>query len=147
MHLLALLGLLWQISLLFHILQWWNPYTFKYLKPEKRHPFWAEPTRMAAPSLYTAVLFFFVLFKDIKEFASEASARERARSAITGKIKNYFLLPPPLRTPLRWRSINPSRFTFYHPRSTDFEEKIEGLWTGYVCPITRENNHFLFWSL
>ena len=43
----TLLGLLWQISLLFHILQWWNPYPFKYLKPEKRHPFWAEPTRMA----------------------------------------------------------------------------------------------------
>ena len=24
------------------------------------------------------------------------------------------------------------RFIFYHPRSTDFEEKIEGLWTGYL---------------
>ena len=36
----------------------------------------------------------------------------------------------PTTTPLRWRSINPLRFKFYHPRSTDFEEKIEGLWTG-----------------
>ena len=23
------------------------------------------------------------------------------------------------------------RYIFYHPRSTDFEENIEGLWTGY----------------
>ena len=30
-------------------------------------------------------------------------------------------------TPLRWRSINPTWFIFYHARSTDFEEKIEGL--------------------
>ena len=33
----------------------------------------------------------------------------------------YFLLPPPLPL-LRWRSINPLRFIFYHPCSTDFEE-------------------------
>ena len=30
----------------------------------------------------------------------------------------------PTTIPLRWRSINALRFTFYHP--TDFEEKIEG---------------------
>ena len=35
-----------------------------------------------------------------------------------------FLFVP---TPLLWRSINPLRFTFYHPRSTDFEKEIEGL--------------------
>ena len=29
--------------------------------------------------------------------------------------------------PVRWRSINPLRIIFYHTRSTDFEEKIEGL--------------------
>ena len=44
----------------------------------------------------------------------------------------YFLLPPPL-PPLRWRPINPLRYIFYHPRSTYFEEKIEGLWTGYIA--------------
>ena len=44
----------------------------------------------------------------------------------------YFLLPPPL-PPLRWRPINPLRFIFYHPRSTYFQEKIEGLWTGYIA--------------
>ena len=33
-------------------------------------------------------------------------------------------------SPLCWRSINPPRFIFYHALSTDFEDKIEGLWTG-----------------
>ena len=37
----------------------------------------------------------------------------------------------PTTAPLHWLSINPLRFIFYHPRSTDFEENIEGcLWTG-----------------
>ena len=40
-----------------------------------------------------------------------------------------FLFVP---TPLYWRSINPLRFIFYHPRSVDFEKEIEGLWTGYL---------------
>ena len=40
-----------------------------------------------------------------------------------------FLFVP---TPLHWRSINPLRFIFYHPRSVDFEKEIEGLWTGYL---------------
>ena len=29
-------------------------------------------------------------------------------------------------------AINPLWFIFYHPRSTNFEEKMEGLWTGYL---------------
>ena len=44
--------------------------------PEKRHPFWAEPTSMAQPVHRRFIYFFFALFKDIDEFASEASARE-----------------------------------------------------------------------
>ena len=47
--------------------------------------------------------------------------------ALYKKVIFYFILPSPTTTPLRWRSINPLRFIFYHPRSTDFEEKIEGL--------------------
>ena len=55
-------------------------------------------------SLYTdVVLFCFPLFS--KTSASEASARER-----------------------EWAR---ERKIYYHPCSTDFEEKIEGLWTGY----------------
>ena len=34
---------------------------------------------------------------------------------------------PPSTTPFRWPSINPLRFILYHPGSTDFEEKIDGL--------------------
>ena len=50
---------------------------------------------------------------------------ERARTSAEGEKEKS-----PTTIPLRWRSINPLRFIFYHP--TDFEEKIEGLWTGYA---------------
>ena len=50
--------------------------------------------------------------------------RRRARTSVEREKEKY--------TPLRWRSINLLRFIFYHPRSTYFEEKIEGLWTGYL---------------
>ena len=42
---------------------------------------------------------------------------------------SIFFFPTP--TPLRWRSINLPRFIFYHALSTDFEEKIGGVITGY----------------
>ena len=51
----------------------------------------------------------------------------------------------PTTTLLRWRSINPLWFIFYHPRSTDFEEKIES--RGSVirlfvsCHVTEANCH------
>ena len=69
-------------------------------------------------SLYTdVVLFFFSFFSK-----TSASSRER---------KIYLLFSSsPTTTPLRWWSINPPRFMFYHARSTDFEEKVEGPWTG-----------------
>ena len=38
----------------------------------------------------------------------------------------------PTPTPLCWQSINPPQFIFYHGCSTYFEEKIEGLWIGYL---------------
>ena len=41
--------------------------------------------------------------------------------------------------PLRWRS-SPEDFIFYHAHLTDFEEKIEGLWTGY----TKEERIWIF---
>ena len=37
----------------------------------------------------------------------------------------------PTTTPLHWRSINPPWLLFFITRPTDFEEKIEGLGTGY----------------
>ena len=72
-------------------------------------------------------IFLIVFFENIGERACEASARERAGSA---RKKNKELSSSPTTTSLRWRSINPLRFIFYHPCSTDFEGKIEGLWTG-----------------
>ena len=47
----------------------------------------------------------------------------------------------PTTTPLRWWSINLLQFIFYHSRSTDFEEKIEGLWSAQQTNIL--NNYAL----
>ena len=71
------------------------------------------------------------LFKTIDNYRCEDYLHQvtntRYRIALTKlRLSTNFLLPPPP-TPLRWRSINPPRFIFYHARSTDFEEKIEGL--------------------
>ena len=68
----------------------------------------------------TQTLFYF----SYRYFGKHRGARERARK------ENKELSSSPTTTRLRWRSINPLPFIFYHPRSTDFEEKIEGLWTG-----------------
>ena len=68
-------------------------------------------------SLYTDVVFFF-FFRSFRKhrWAGKHVGRKNSSSPTT--------------TPLCWRSINPLQFIFYHPRSTNFEEKIEGLWTG-----------------
>ena len=52
-------------------------------------------------------------------FENNGERSERARTSAEGEKEKS-----PATIPLRWRSINPLRFTFYHP--TDFEEKIEG---------------------
>ena len=64
-----------------------------------------------------------LLYFSFRCFGKHRRARER-------KIKKRLFSSSPTPTPLRWGSINPPRFIFYHARSTDFEEKIEGLWTG-----------------
>ena len=64
-------------------------------------------------------LFYF----SFRPFQKHRRGSENKRGARERKI--------PSTTLLRWRSINPLRFIFYHPRSTDFQEKIEGLWTGH----------------
>ena len=56
------------------------------------------------------------------------NAKKRSVTSLYTDVLLLFFSPTP--TLLRWRSINPPRFFFYHPRSTDFEEKIEGLWIG-----------------
>ena len=58
------------------------------------------------------------------------SASSQAKLARENEREALLFSSSPTTTPLHWRSINPLRFIFYHPRLTDFEEKIEGLWTG-----------------
>ena len=73
-------------------------------------------------SLYTdVVLFFFSVFWKTSACSRARREREQSERARCARKKN---------TPLRWRSINPPRFIFYHARSTNLEEKIEGLWRG-----------------
>ena len=58
------------------------------------------------------------------------------------QASEHALLSPPLPTCTSSHLI-PRGFIFYHVRLTDFEEKIEGLWTGYSLPcfsiFPREN--------
>ena len=102
-------------------------------------------------SLYTDVLFFFSVISSTRA----KRGHENERRVQERKIKNvcrhlwqkkgllspypmstpdhYHLLvrsivsSSPTTTPLRWQSINAPWFIFYHVRSTDFEEKIDGL--------------------
>ena len=55
------------------------------------------------------------------------SASSQAKRARENEREALLFSSSPTTTPLHWRSINPLRFIFYHPRLTDFEEKIEGL--------------------
>ena len=56
-----------------------------------------------------------------------------------------FIFPTP--TLLRWWSIYPPSFFFYHTLSMGFEVKIEDLWTGYLSLADRLNHStFLFSS-
>ena len=71
-----------------------------------------------------------VQYSTFRSFGKHRRARERGEHASERerKINNDRLFSSsPTTTLLRWRSINPPRFIFIHARSTDFEEKIEGL--------------------
>ena len=65
----------------------------------------------------TETMFYF----SFRSFRKHRRARENERR---GRERNLSSSSPTT-TPLRWRSINPLRFIFYHPGSTDFEEKIK----------------------
>ena len=69
---------------------------------------------------------FYFSFRFFQKHRVRMSARERARRA---RKKAKERSSSSTTTLLRWQSINPLRSIFYHPRSMDFEEKIEGLWT------------------
>ena len=75
----------------------------------------------------TPTLFHF----SFRSFRKHRRARERsdcARTSAKREIEKFSFSPTP--TLLHWRSINLLWFTSYHPRSTDFKDKIEGLRTG-----------------
>ena len=70
-------------------------------------------------SLYTDVILLFF------SFFWKTSACARARRAREKEKNKLFFFPHPYPFAL---AVNESpRFIFYHARSTDFEEKIEGL--------------------
>ena len=76
-------------------------------------------------SLYTDVVSFFFSFfwkLNIGEHAGEARESERG----TRERKKQIFSSSPNPCLLALASINPPQFIFYHARSTDFEEKIEG---------------------
>ena len=83
------------------------------------------------PSRWRCFIFLFVLFKNIGELASEVSARER-----THHYPHHYHYPLALVV-----NKSPAVYIYYHPRSTDFEEELEGLWTGYKFP----GSHLLFY--
>ena len=62
-----------------------------------------------------------LVYFSFRSFQKHRRARERSERAI------YKNTSSPTTTPLRWLSINPLWFIFYHPCSTDSEEKIEGV--------------------
>ena len=68
-----------------------------------------------------------------RSFQKHRRARKAKKKNKHDSDRSIFFLPHyyPLGTPLRWQSINPPRLLFFITRSTDFEEKIEGLGTGY----------------
>ena len=69
----------------------------------------------------------FSLYTDVVLFFFSASALGRARRARKKNKELFSSSPTP--TALRWRSINLPRVLFFITRSTDLEEKMEGLRT------------------
>ena len=99
----------------------------------------------------TQTLFYF----SFRSFRRHLRARKNERGARERKIENVcrhlwekwgllsFFFPHHYPLALSWLSINPLRFIFYHLRSTDFEEKIEGLWK-HCRPILSALFFYLF---
>ena len=106
-------------------------FPFTYLRARKTAVRW--PTQQRYPQV--------VVYKALCDVLRKALEKKWNFTKITCAQTFYFLfvlfknigeLARTSAEPLRWWSINPLWFIFYHPRSIDFEEKIEGLWTGYT---------------
>ena len=77
--------------------------------------------------LYTHVVLFLFLFF----WKASASARVRQTRERSGRAGSATKISFPHPYPFALGEINLPRFKFYHARPTDFEQKIECLWTGY----------------
>ena len=80
---------------------------------------WRETENPAISEAHNVACKQRMFYFSFRPFQKHRRARENERGARERKI--------PTTTLLRWRSINPLRFIFYHQGSTDFQEKIEGL--------------------
>ena len=100
------------------------------------------PLRSPSVLACTQTLSYFS-FRSFRKHRRAKRACENKQGAREGKIKKGFFSSSPTPTPLRWRSINPLRLVFYNARSTDFEKKLEGLWTGYLRVSIRSSLHCL----
>ena len=94
-----------------------------YLRPPSKNLFFSTPIQTLyvyghlfhVPMMSTHDSFHFMKFKRTRIHTDVVLVFFSLFSIIGERVRA---------TPLRWRSIN-------SPRSTDFEEKIEGLWIGY----------------
>ena len=113
------------------------------LPPEWLRSFYVQlrirTARVAGVSMYqepacTQTLFCF----SFGSFRKHRWARERVRSIY------FFFFPPPYHPAL---AVNKSLgvFIFYHARSTDFEEKVEGLWTGQAGVKRDDTKNYSLW--
>ena len=91
----------------------------------KKERFVSKVTSLLRQHTFLLVHFFDVIackqslfYFSFRSFQKQRRARERSERTRTSAE---------LEKELRWRSINLPRFIFHHARSTDFEEKIEGL--------------------
>ena len=73
-----------------------------------------------APQLACTPMLFYFSFPSFLKHQRTRERSERARTTAEGE-KEKKVSSSPTSTPLRWRSINPLLFIFYHLRLTDFE--------------------------
>ena len=78
----------------------------------------------------TQTLFYFS-FCFFQKHLQATRARENESGARETKIFFFTLTP----TPLHWRSINPRRFTFYHPRFNGLWRESKGSVNRLLCSL------------
>ena len=101
-----------------------TPYAFIYHFSPKGYPFHIPSISDKWYPFHLPCLELCIPFDCCKSVHCFFTQKSIPKIACTQTLFYFFLFVP---TPLHWRSVNPLRFIFYHPRSTDFEKEIEGL--------------------